>query len=243
MAHDAAFQRGEKVLQRLALLNHFLLICAFLGHIDGHAYRAHDAAVQVVQGRLVGGEELGSIPGLHHFLGDAGDSAVHDLVVGFHAVIGIVGRVVGIHVPYVEMIPSFHLLLCLAHGLAEAFVHFLVEPFPVLVPDQVGDMVDGGLQEMAGLPEILFHLIGGLPSQETEGELLLRQGQGPDIPDMGKRSRKLPNLAAVSQQDELGVLASVCQERPQGLLHIHIRYTGQNHVGFGGQLLLRGGAF
>ena len=171
MAHHAAFQSGENRLQGLVLLGDFLFIGTLLGHIDCHAHRAHDAAVQIVQGGFVGGKQLHAVAGLYQLFRHTGLAAVHDSPVGLHAV--IVGGIVGVYIPDIVVIPSLHLLLGLAHGLAEAVVDFFVDAFFGLVPDQGGHMVDGGIQKMAGLPEILFCLAGLLPSQETERKLLL----------------------------------------------------------------------
>ena len=54
MAHHAAFYVGKDGLQRLVLLDQFLLVGSLLGHIDGHAYRSHNAAVKVIQRRFIG---------------------------------------------------------------------------------------------------------------------------------------------------------------------------------------------
>ena len=63
---------------------------------------------------------------------------------------------------------ALHLLLGLINSPAEAVVYLFVNAVLVLVPDQIGDAVDGGLQVLAGLPGVLAPLILLLPAQEAE---------------------------------------------------------------------------
>ena len=62
VAHDAAVHGGEEGLQLMVLPGDLLLIGPLLGHIDGHAHGAHDGAVQIIQGGLVGGQQPHVLP-------------------------------------------------------------------------------------------------------------------------------------------------------------------------------------
>ena len=53
VAHDAAVHGGEESLQGFGFGNQLLLIEPLLCHVDGDAYGAHDAAVQIIQ-RVLG---------------------------------------------------------------------------------------------------------------------------------------------------------------------------------------------
>ena len=94
------------------------------------------------------------------------------------------GRIVLLHVPDVGVPASLHLLLGLVDCMAEAVVHFFVDAVFVLVPDQIGNVVDRRLQKMAGFPEIHAHFAGLLPTQETETELLVGHRHDPDVRDI-----------------------------------------------------------
>jgi hypothetical protein len=43
----------------------------------------------------------------------------------------------------------------------------------ILIPNQVGYIIDGRFKKMTGLPEILAHLAGLLPPQKSEPDLLI----------------------------------------------------------------------
>ena len=57
VAHNAAVHRSEDGFQSLGSLQQFLRIFLLLGHINGHPYRTHDAAVQVIERGFVCGKQ------------------------------------------------------------------------------------------------------------------------------------------------------------------------------------------
>ena len=140
VTQHAAVHRGKKSLQGLVFPAQLLFIGPLLRHVDGHAHGAHDAAVQIVQGRLVGGQQPGPLAGLDGLLRHAGLFDLHDNPLGLNA-----GRVVLLHVPDIGVPLALDLFFGLVHGLAEAVVYLLVHAVPGFVPDQVGNAVYGGL--------------------------------------------------------------------------------------------------
>ena len=133
-----------------------------------------------------------------------------------------------LHIPDIGMPSPLHLLLCLVDRFAEAVVHLLMNAVFVLIPDKVWDVVNGRFQVVAGLPVILAHLTGLLPSQETESCLLIRHGHRPHIFDMYQIIGQRPDLLPVCKHDELRLPAFTVQQYLQLLLQplqVH-----KNHV-------------
>ena len=130
VAQYAAVHGGEEGFQGVVLPPQLLLIGPLLRHVDAHAHGAHDAAIQVVQGGFVGGQEPGSLAGLHRLLRNAGLPALHDDSLGFDA-----GGIVLLHIPDIGVPLSLDLLLGFVHSLAEAVVYLFVNAVPALVPD------------------------------------------------------------------------------------------------------------
>ncbi len=140
VAEHAAVHRGKQGFQGLVFPAQFFLIGPLFRYVDPYAYSAHDAAVQVVQRGLVGGQQAGSLAGLDGFLRHAGLLCLHDDPLGFDA-----GGVVLLHVPDIGVPPALDLRFGLVHRLAKAVVDFLVDAVLRFIPDQVGDAVDSGL--------------------------------------------------------------------------------------------------
>lgn len=74
------------------------------------------------------------------------------------------------HVPNVGMTLPLNLLFGLAYGGAEAVVDLLVDAIARFVPDEIRDRIDGGVEELVGLPEVGLELSIGLPFLEMESE-------------------------------------------------------------------------
>ncbi len=232
VAHHAAVHGGKEGLQLLVLPHDLRLIRALLGYVNGDAYRPHHAAVQIVQGRFIGGQQPGTLPRHHRLLRYEGLPALHDLPLRLNT-----GGVVLLHIPDVGVALSLHLLLGLVDRAAEAVVHFLVYPVLCLIPDQVGDTVDGGLQIVAGLPEVLGLLALLLPAEEMEPQLLLRQGRGPYVLELGQG--QVGGLLLAAQYDQLRLFPLVPQQLCHGLLRVHALQSGQNQVCLRRQSLVR----
>ena len=236
VAHDAAVHGGEQGLQNLAFPDDFLLIGPLLGHVDGYAHRAHHGAVQIVQGGFIGGEQPLPLPGEDLFLRHAGLPFGHNLPLRLDA-----GGVVLLHVPDVGVAAALNLLLCLFDGAAEAVVHLLMDAVLILIPDQVGHAVDGGLQEMAGLPQVLFLLTALLPAQEAEVDLLREHRGGPNILKLGQEPGEQRQLGLTGDGDELGLGALGAEQRVQrgGGVVLQCAQVGPNRVGPGAQAGVR----
>ncbi len=166
MAHNAAVHCCEKLFQSLIFLYKLLCILALLCHVDSYAHGTHDASVDVVKRRFIGGQKLCAFSGLNDLSGGEGLPCFHDHALGFDA-----GGVVIFNVPYVCVTAAFDLSLCLVDGSAEAVVHLFVNAVFVLIPDKVGDIVDSSLQKLRRLPVILERLVRLLPSEKTEFKL------------------------------------------------------------------------
>ena len=185
----------------MVLLDDLLFIGPLLGHIDRHTYRPHHAAVEVIQRRFIGGEQLDAILGLDRLLGYAGLFPAHDLQLRLDA-----GRIVCFHIPDIGMSPSLHLFHGLIDSLTEAGVNLFVDTILIFIPDEVRDMVDRGIQKMSGLPELLADPIGLLPSEEMKTELSIGHWTGPDILDLFQVLCQRQTLLLIGQQDELSFL-------------------------------------
>ena len=125
---------------------------------------------------------------------------------------------------------ALHLDLGLVDGAAEAVVDLLMDAVLVLVPDQIGDAVDGGLQVLAGLPVVPAELAGLLPAQKAEAELLPRQGRDPDVLQGVQAVGQQGELLTGGQHDELRLLPLAGGQRRQSLLHVQLPQVRQNHV-------------
>ena len=172
----AAVHGREHVLERLVLLEQVALVGALLRHVDCDAHGAHDAAVEVVQRRLVGRQKLRAAAALDDLLGNAGLARGHDLGLRLDA-----GRIVGLDVPDVGVSATLDVILVLADRLAEAVVDLLVNAIGGLVPDQAGNGIDGRLEELGGLEGIRTLLAAALPPLETPDELTRGHVIGPDV--------------------------------------------------------------
>ena len=147
------------------------------------------------------------------------------------------GRVVLLHVPDIGVPPPLHLLLGLVDCPAEAVVHLLVDAVLGLVPDQVGHAVDGGLQIVAGLPELGGLLAALLPALEAEAQLLFRQGRGPNIAEHGQG--QVGGLLLAAQDDQLRILLFAAQQLRRHFLRLPRRQIGQDQVRLRRQGMIR----
>ena len=223
MAHDAAVHIGENGFQVAVSLNDFLLIGPLLGHVDAHADGAHDAAVQIVERGLVGGQQPHALSRQDGFLGYAGALLGHDHPLRLNA-----GGIVLLHIPDIGVPPALDLRFRLVDRPAEAVVHLFVNAVLGFVPDQAGNAVDGGLQKLAGLPRVLFRLVRPLPAPEAKAHLLLRHGHYPDV------LRLLPNavrsLSPVQNQNQPGLRTSAFRQRLQRCACIRLPQIGQDDI-------------
>lgn len=85
------------------------------------------------------------------------------------------------HVPNVGMTLPLNLLFGLAYGGAEAVVDLLVDAIARFVPDEIRDRIDGGVEELVGLPEVGLELSIGLPFLEMESEQRIVKRRLPEI--------------------------------------------------------------
>ncbi len=176
MAHDSAVDGSKDRLQCAVFLYDLLLIGPLLCHIDGHPHGSHNASIHIVKRRLVGSQQFHAVSGPDSLLGDAGLSSGHNLPLRIDA-----GLIVFLHIPNIGMSPAFHLLPGLVHGPAETVVDFLMDPRFIFIPDQIGHMVDGGVQILSAFPEILACLVSFLPLEKPEPQLFVRHGPDPDV--------------------------------------------------------------
>ena len=237
VAHHAAVQSGKNGLQRLIFPDDLPLVGPLLGHIDGHANGAHHAAVQVIKGRFIGGEQPCPLPGHDDLLRDAG------LLFGHNDPLRLdTGRVILLHVPDIGVALPLNLFLGLAYRLAKAVVHLFVDAVLGFIPDQVGDVVDGLFKEMTGLPVVLLQLTALLPAQEAERKLLPPHGQGPQVPELGKTGGQRRPLTFFGQHDQLSLLPHMGQQLLCRFGRVQPLQVGKNHIGLPGQVRLGPGA-
>ncbi len=158
MIHYAAVDGGKDCFQRLVFADDFLLICALLRHVNAYADSSHDSAVPVIQGGLVAHKCSHLFPGFDGFLGYQCLSCAHDLMLRFDA-----GGIVLLHIPDIGVPAALYLLLGLVDRLTEAVVYFFMDAVLILVPHQIGNVIDRCFKKVAGFPEIPAHLYGLLP--------------------------------------------------------------------------------
>ncbi len=178
MTHNTAVHRRENRFQCVILINDLLLISPLLRHVNRNTNRSHHIPVQIIKRRLVCSEQLRSIPTLNDFLRCARFLPLHNLMLRFYA-----GRIILLHIPYVCMAASFHLVFRLVNCPAEAIIHLLMDPVLILVPNEIRNVIDGRLKILAGLPEILIHLLIFLPPYKSKPHLLIRHRKCPYILD------------------------------------------------------------
>ncbi len=228
MRQDAAVERGEDGLQRVVLLDQVVLVGAFLRDVDADAHRSHDGAVEVVQGRFVGGEQPGAGARLDDLLGHAGLPGGHDLALGLDA-----GGVVLLHVPDVCMALPLHLLLRLVDGVAEAGVHLLVHAVAGLVPHEAGDGVYRCVEELPRLPQIGGKLALLLPALEAERGLGRIEGSRPKIGERRCSVSQLRQRTVRRDEHEPGALAHVRHDVGHQLRGVVDVGSKENGVGAG----------
>ena len=90
-----------------------------------------------------------ALPGLDGLLRHAGLPGLH------HDPLRLNARgIILFHVPDIGVTLALHLFLRFVHRGAEGGIHLLMDAVLVLKPDQAGRTVNGGLQILAGLPQV-----------------------------------------------------------------------------------------
>ncbi len=178
MAQNAAVHCHEYCFQRAVLLHDFLRIGMLSCHIDSDADRSHNASVTVIQRRFISHQRSQAVPCHNDFFRDSGFLFFHNHAFGFDT-----GRIILLHVPYVCVPLSLHLLFGFIDGLTEAVVYLLVYAVLIFVPDQIGYIVNRRFKVLAFLPEIHAFLVFLLPLPETEPYFPLRHGHSPQVSD------------------------------------------------------------
>ena len=140
------------------------------------------------------------------------------------------------------MAPALHLGLGLLHRPAEAVVHLFVDSVLVLVPDEGGHAVDGGVQELAPLPQLRGLEAALLPAQEPEAELLRLQRGDPEIPQGGQPAGKLGRLPPIRHGDQLRLRTPAGQKPVQAGGQLRPPQIGQDYIRGGAQGGVRPGA-
>ncbi len=243
MGDDAAFHGGENGLEGAVLVDDLVLVGPFLSDIDGHAHGAHDRAVDIVEGRLVGGEQARSVAGLHHLLGDDGGLGFHNLALRFDA-----RRVIGLHIPNIGVAATLHIVFGLVHRAAEGIVHFMVNAVGRLVPDKTGNGIDRGLQVLGRLPGIGVALAAALPMVVAIGEFRRRQRRDPNVGNAIEEGLQRLHLLVAGNDHHGGrrLLHRAQLFGPCGgivLCHVHEQRIGpsrQGGIGDGGALVAMG---
>lgn len=100
------------------------------------------------------------------------------------------------HVPNVGMTLPLNLLFGLAYGGAEAVVDLLVDAIARFVPDEIRDRIDGGVEELVGLPEVGLELSIGLPFLEMESEQRIVKRRLPEIKEEARCFVELGDVSA-----------------------------------------------
>ena len=232
MGDDAAIHGGEDGFHGAVLLDDLVLVGAFLGDVDAHADGAHDRAVDVVEGRLVGGEQARAIAGLHGLLRDNGGLGGHDPALRFNA-----GGIVGFHVPDVGVPAALHLFFGLVHRGAEGVVDLVVDAVLGLVPHERRNGIDGGFQILARLPGVGVALAGALPMVEAPGCLGGAQGRDPQVGDVVEVGLDSGHLVVGDDEgDRCGGLPVSGEDAGPGG-GIVARGIGENGAGLGGERL------
>lgn len=106
------------------------------------------------------------------------------------------------HVPNVGMTLPLNLLFGLAYGGAEAVVDLLVDAIARFVPDEIRDRIDGGVEELVGLPEVGLELSIGLPFLEMESEQRIVKWRLPEIKEEARCFVELGERFSGSYQDD-----------------------------------------
>ena len=232
MGDDAAIHGGEDGFHGVVLLDDLVLVGALLGDVDADADGAHDRPVDVVEGRLVRGEQARAIAGLHGLLRDNGGLGGHDPALRFNA-----GGIVGFHVPDVGVPAALHLFFGLVHRGAEGVVDLVVDAVLGLIPHERRNGVDGGFQILARLPGVGVALAGALPVAEAPGCLDRVDGRDPqvgNVVEIGFDGGYL--IVGDDERDGCGGLA-VSGEGAGPSGGIVVRRVGENSTGLGGERL------
>ena len=136
-----------------------------------------------------------------------------------------------LHVPDIGMAPPFYLSLFLVHRPAECIIHLLMDTVFILVPDKVRYIVDGGVQKVAGLPEVFPSLVSLLPPQESEPKLSVRSRKHPYVFSVPAAVLQKPQPLPVNKQNKLCIRRLVLYQRIQSFLYFHLLQIHENRPG------------
>ncbi len=161
--HNTAVQIRKDCFQRLVFTNNLLFIIPFFRHINCRTHSTHNASVNIIQRRFICFELPDTLSCHNRLFGYIGFSFCHYLVFRLYA-----GGIILFYSPDVRMLLPFHLFLCLVYCCTKTVIYFFVYTVFIFIPDQIRRMVNRRFQKLTCLPEILAHLTGLLPSQETK---------------------------------------------------------------------------
>ncbi len=235
MAYHSTVHGGKDHLQNMVLLSDLSLIRPLLRDIIRHPDRPHHTAVIIIQRGFIGSQDPHAVPCLNHLLWHEGLAAPHNFILGFYT-----DGIVLLHIPNIGMSLPLYLFLWLIHRPTEAVIYLFMYPILILIPDQVRDIVNGGLQILAGLPEIRAHLKVLLPSQKTELYLLFWCRHHPDIRNFRHTVQKGCHLFSLRQHNKLCFLFLLPDQLFYRFPRIQILQSHKNYICPGSQRFLRG---
>lgn len=135
------------------------------------------------------------------------------------------------HVPNVGMTLPLNLLFGLAYGGAEAVVDLLVDAIARFVPDEIRDRIDGGVEELVGLPEVGLELSVGLPFLEMESEQRIVKWRLPEIKEEARCFVEFGERFSGSYQDDIGAAFTLCRYAAHKLRRLRAARTKEDEVG------------
>lgn len=124
-----------------------------------------------------------------------------------------------------------NLLFGLAYGGTEAVVDLLVDAIARFVPDEIRDRIDGGVEELVGLPEIGLELSIGLPFLEMESEQRIVKRCFPEIREGARCFADLGERFSGSYQDDIGAAFTLCRYAAHKLRRLRAARTKEDEVG------------
>lgn len=137
-----------------------------------------------------------------------------------------------LHVPNVCVTSSLDLLFGLAHGGAEAVVYLLVDTIACFIPDKVWNRIDGGVEELVGLPEIGLALSVCLPFLEMKSEQRIVKRRFPEIKEETCCFIELGEGFSGSYQDDIGTVFALRCDVVYELRCFRSVRSYENEVGF-----------
>ena len=145
------------------------------------AHRAHDGAVLVKKGRLVGLELEHPPAAFHHLVKKAGAALLKHGIIRFQTDVFALFVLFLFEVPDIIMAASLYLALGLAYGVAKGIVDLQMRAPHVLEPDQIGNAVNGGVQIGFRKPPVLAFLEGGQMPPQARGQPRGGEGRKPHV--------------------------------------------------------------